>query len=191
MDDFTRLFIILCWVVVFAYIGINAFKTKRTVTSHSFMLRIVLFVIVFIAFVLAVYFFPSFRIYYASSIKPPAPMIGVVADIITFAGAVIIIWARKVLGLNWSPFAVIKENHELIKTGPYKYVRHPMYSGLLLLFIGAAVWFWHIAGLVFLCVSIFVFWIKAKQEEKLLMEHFTEDYSDYKKHTKALIPFLW
>ena len=61
---------------------------------------------------------------------------GVIADVVTFLGLLLTLWARVVLGGNWSSGVAFKEQHELIERGPYAYVRHPIYSGVLLMFLG-------------------------------------------------------
>jgi protein-S-isoprenylcysteine O-methyltransferase Ste14 len=65
---------------------------------------------------------------------------GLVADAIALAGLAIMLWARVTLGGNWSGAVVLKEQHELVTSGPYRFVRHPIYSGLFLLLLGSAVW---------------------------------------------------
>ena len=63
-------------------------------------------------------------------------MIGSVADILTGAGLIVALWARTILGTNWSSNVVLKEQHELIERGPYRFVRHPIYTGVLLMVLG-------------------------------------------------------
>ncbi len=101
-----------------------------------------------------------------------------------------LVWARQHLGRNWSQTVAVKKDHELVTSGPYRYVRHPMYSGGLLACIGSAI----VCGgpWIFLLVilgSLF-FW-RMGAEDKLLAKQFPDEYPDYKKRTKALIPFVW
>ncbi len=114
----------------------------------------------------------------------------IVADAIVLAGLVIAIWARIVLGANWSARVTLKENHELIQRGPYRLVRHPIYSGLLLMILGTAILVGHVGGFVAVVICFCGFWIKLRQEEALLTKHLP-GYSDYMAHTKALIPLLF
>src|SRR6185436_17634885 len=100
------------------------------------------------------------------------------------------IWARTVLGGNWSSSVTFKENHELIERGPYRLVRHPIYTGILTMTLGTAIVAGRVAawlGLVFFFVLL---WLKSRKEEELLTKHFPEAYPAYKARTKALIPFL-
>jgi protein-S-isoprenylcysteine O-methyltransferase Ste14 len=100
------------------------------------------------------------------------------------------IWSRRTLGGNWSSEVAFKQGHELVKTGPYRYARHPIYTGLLLMCLGTAVavgQFHSWLGLLILCVG---FWIKLRQEESLLLQHFPTEYPVYRKQVKALVPFV-
>jgi protein-S-isoprenylcysteine O-methyltransferase Ste14 len=104
----------------------------------------------------------------------------------------ITIWARVVLGGNWSGNITFKENHELIEHGPYRYVRHPIYSGLCLMVLGSTtILSGRVAGLIPPIIFFLGFWSKARREEKLLTKHFPDTYPDYKARVKAFIPFLF
>ncbi len=99
------------------------------------------------------------------------------------------IWARLVLGRNWSSSVTLKENHELIQTGPYGWVRHPIYTGLLIAFIGTVVAMdeWRgVAG--FLCILV-SFLIKLRIEERWMVELFGPAYLAYRKRVGMLVPF--
>lgn len=106
------------------------------------------------------------------------------------AGIALAIGARRVLGSNWSGVITLKEGHELIRRGPYRYVRHPIYSGIILAAAGS-----FIALLPTLqgaaCVLLIAAGLRLKslKEEELLASHFP-DYAQYKREVKALIPFV-
>ena len=106
-------------------------------------------------------------------------------------GIIICFWARYELGANWTYAAdyQIKEKHNLITTGIYQYIRHPIYLGLILSWIGS-----EMVAQSYLCISFlalfFVFYIQGKREEKILLAHFGKGYRDYMKKTKMLIPFI-
>ncbi len=118
-------------------------------------------------------------------------MVGIIADIATLIGLIITLWARTVLGGNWSTDAALKEEHELIQSGPYRYVRHPIYSGLLLMILGVAIFYGRAIGFVTFAIFFITFWLRARQEEKLLTKHFPEAYPNYKARVKAFIPFVF
>ena len=83
-------------------------------------------------------------------------------------GVALAIWARVTLGRNWSGVVTLKQDHELVTSGPYAMVRHPIYTALVLMFLGFSLLFDSVSawlGLAFICYS---FWIKLKQEEALM-----------------------
>jgi protein-S-isoprenylcysteine O-methyltransferase Ste14 len=99
-------------------------------------------------------------------------------------------WARVHLGRNWSATVSVKQDHELIQSGPYALVRHPIYTGLLLAFLGSALAVGEWRGLIALVIVLASFWRKLRIEERWMGETFGERYQRYCAHTKALIPFL-
>lgn len=100
------------------------------------------------------------------------------------------VWARVHLGSNWSARVTVKENHELIRSGPYGVVRHPIYAGLLLAILGTAISFGEWRGLLaftFLTVSLV---LKLKIEERFMAETFPDQYPRYRAEVPMLIPFV-
>ena len=105
------------------------------------------------------------------------------------AGLAFAVWARIHIGKNWGMPMSVKENPELVTSGPYRLVRHPIYSGIMLAMIGSgltsnAIWF----ILVIFFVVYFIF--SARREEALMTREFPDQYPAYKKRTKMLIPFV-
>ncbi len=105
-------------------------------------------------------------------------------------GALLACWSRHLLGRNWSVSVQIKQEHELIQDGPYRWLRHPIYSGLLLMFIGTCIMVGDIRGILAVVIVLLSFWFKLRQEERWLLERFGQPYRDYMARTKALIPAL-
>lgn len=103
-------------------------------------------------------------------------------------GAALAICSRAMLGRNWSATVQLKHGHELITSGPYRFVRHPIYTGLLSLFLGNAVMVGDWRGLLAVAVVFLSFWRKFRLEEVWLAEYFGEPYRLYQVRTKALIP---
>jgi protein-S-isoprenylcysteine O-methyltransferase Ste14 len=113
------------------------------------------------------------------------------ADLITIIGLMIAVWARVALGVYWSGNVVVKEAHVIIERGPYRVVRHPIYSGVLLMLLGTALWWRRSVGLLMYAVALAGFIIKARLEERLLSEHFPVEYGRYKMRVKrALVPWI-
>ena len=105
-------------------------------------------------------------------------------------GLVVAVWARRTLGDNWSSAVTFKQGHELIVRGPYNYVRHPIYTGLLLMSLGTAVAIGRLHAWIGLLLCVVGFWVKLRQEEALMVRQFPDRYPAYRRRVKALIPFM-
>jgi protein-S-isoprenylcysteine O-methyltransferase Ste14 len=166
--------------------AISAKPTVKTEGRRPFAVVLGLMVIAFVSFWRGA----SMPIL-GSIIIPHSAATGIIADIVAVAGLAVALWARATLGGNWSTVAAIKEDHELIERGPYRFVRHPIYSGILLMILGTAIasgWLAAFAGLALLAVG---FSIKARQEERLLARQFPDAYPAYAARVKALVPGVW
>jgi protein-S-isoprenylcysteine O-methyltransferase Ste14 len=106
----------------------------------------------------------------------------------TVAGLAFSVWARRHLGRFWSARVGLKENHELIQSGPYAWVRHPIYTGILLGTIGSAL----VVGEYRALAAVALVWIglimKARREENLLSQEFGEAFVRYRERTGWLLP---
>src|SRR5262249_13577852 len=110
---------------------------------------------------------------------------------LTVAGCAFAVWARALLGSNWSATVTVKQDHQLIRRGPYTIVRHPIYSGFLLGVLGTALALGEVRGLVALAVAFAAWHIKARTEEQFLVEQFGDAYVGYRRDVKQLIPFVF
>jgi protein-S-isoprenylcysteine O-methyltransferase len=108
----------------------------------------------------------------------------------TAGGIAFAVWARFALGRNWSSQVALKQGHELVRSGPYRLVRHPIYSGVLLALLGTAAAIGELRGLIAFGLFVAGWWLKARVEEVVLVEQFGEQYRIYKSEVKALIPFV-
>jgi protein-S-isoprenylcysteine O-methyltransferase Ste14 len=84
----------------------------------------------------------------------------------------------------------LKECHELIDRGPYRLVRHPIYTGLLTVFVATVIALGHVAGIIRALVVFVSFWIKLGDEEKLMLKQFPDQYAAYQQRVKRIIPFV-
>jgi protein-S-isoprenylcysteine O-methyltransferase Ste14 len=123
-------------------------------------------------------------------IFPDLPLIHYLGLVLTCAGLAFTVWARAILGRNWSAIVTIRQDHRLVRQGPYRWVRHPIYSGLLLAMLGTAICFGELRGLIGVALGLVGFWLKARLEETFLIEQFGSEYTEYKKEVKALIPSI-
>lgn len=105
-------------------------------------------------------------------------------------GLVFAVWARIMLAGNWSGSVTIKEHHNIVQTGPYRFIRHPIYTGLVVAIFGSALARGEWRGLVALAIALVALWRKWRLEERWLEESFGAAYTTYRQSTWALIPFV-
>lgn len=177
------------WIGYFAYWGAMSKNVKQTERRESAGSRLVRMVAILGAFALL----------WASSIPlawlnqrflPAGVWCFWTGAAITAGGLLFSVWARRHLGANWSQSVTLKEGHELITSGPYALVRHPIYTGLLLGFVGCAVARGEWRGLLAVALVGGVLWRKLRLEEKWMREQFGEPYEDYSRRVAALLPHV-
>ena len=123
-------------------------------------------------------------------IIPRMDAIASIAVILCVAGLLFCIWARITLGRNWSGTITLKEKHELIVRGPYRFVRHPIYTGLLAMVVATVITVGHVAAIVGAVLVFLSFWIKLSTEEEVMLKQFANEYVDYQHRVKRIIPFV-
>jgi hypothetical protein len=111
--------------------------------------------------------------------------------VICLLGLALAIWSRIALAGNWSSTVTLKKGHELVERGPYRFMRHPIYSAILLMAAGTAATFDRLACWLGFLLLFLGFWIKLRQEERLMTLHFPAEYPGYKKRVRALVPYLF
>lgn len=121
---------------------------------------------------------------------PDEPWISWIGIALTWVGVAIAVWARYCLGVYWSARVTLKEGHQLIRSGPYAFVRHPIYTGMLLGSTGAALVAGEWRGVLAIALLLGAHSRKAMREEALLTKEFGDEYTSYRKHTGFLFPRL-
>lgn len=121
---------------------------------------------------------------------PPGAWCFWIGAAVAGGGLLFSVWARRHLGKNWSQAVAVKEGHELITSGPYALVRHPIYTGLLLGLLGSAVAGGEWRGLLAVALVFGALWNKLKLEERWMREHFGESYAAYSRRVAALVPYI-
>ena len=178
--DWTWLALALVWAVGLAF-------TRKTVRTQPWGPRLFHMTLVLLGFTLLM----STRFqagWLGERFLPSWQGAGMAGVALTLIGCGFAIWARIILGANWSGRATVKANHELITRGPYAVARHPIYTGLLTACIGSAIAYGEWRCVVGLVMVTLAFAVKIGQEERLMLETFPQAYSAYRMRVKALIP---
>lgn len=121
-------------------------------------------------------------------IFPPADWIRWSGAVLALLGSAFAIWARLILGTNWSAEVQIKQGHELIGKGPYRYIRHPIYTGILLMLVGDALALGEVRGALALVLVLIGFARKAKKEESYLASEFGPAFDEHVRRTGFFLP---
>jgi protein-S-isoprenylcysteine O-methyltransferase Ste14 len=122
---------------------------------------------------------------------PIHPAIMIIGLIVEFTGVALAIWARRHLGRHWSGRIAINVDHQLIRTGPYRWLRHPIYTGLLAMYVGTAIVTGERLALIGLALAVYAYWRKIRLEEANLLTAFGPEYEGYRRDTWALLPGLF
>ena len=189
MQPDLHIYVDAIWIVVGIVWLAGAAGTKRTARAQTSGSRLIHLALGAAAFTLL--FNPVFETGpLAWRFVPDSPVIAYTGLTLTLVGNGFAIRARAYLGRNWSAIVTIKEDHQLILTGPYALVRHPIYSGFLLALLGSALVFGEVRGLVAFALAFLGWWFKSRVEEKFMQEQFGAEYAAYQRQVKALIPFV-
>lgn len=177
------------WIVLCVFWILAATVQKRTIRRQSAGFRLLQVAIIFLG--VAPLFLHPFRVgFLGGSFLTGRFILRIVGLLFTLAGAALAIWARIALGTNWSGLVTVKENHALITNGPYTWVRHPIYSGLLFALLGTAMVQGKVIYLIVILLAALALWAELRTEERFMFETFGEDYRSYHQHVKALIPHV-
>lgn len=121
---------------------------------------------------------------------PDIGAVGVAGFVATLCGLFVASWSRIALGKYWSDKVILQTEHQLIRTGPYSYMRHPLYSGVLLAVLGTALVLGEARGLISFAVLLVNYAIKARREERILAERFGPEFNNHVACTGFLLPRL-
>jgi protein-S-isoprenylcysteine O-methyltransferase Ste14 len=174
--------LIICWLVFVFFWLFSSFSAKKTARGgmqHAWFRIIIIAIAVWFIFQ-----FPTIN-----GLIPPALWVQVLGVVLCALGIALAIWARVNLGTNWGMPMSLKVDPELVTSGPYRFIRHPIYTGVITSALGSALVTpaWFIAFVLFLIY----FSYSAKKEEQIMIGVFGERYKEYMKHSKMLIPFIW
>jgi protein-S-isoprenylcysteine O-methyltransferase Ste14 len=130
------------------------------------------------------------RLIPGSGLPVDSPAIAWAGLALAVVGCAFAIWARLLLGGNWSSSVTVKRDHQLIRRGPYTIVRHPIYSGFLLGLLGTALALGEWRGMAGLALACIGWGMKVRKEEAFMVEQFGAEYTEYRRQVKAIVPFV-
>ena len=175
------------WMLFALFWLVSAIKRKETKKRESMLQRLLYMLPLMAAFILV--FRPAVRYgWLGQRFLPDAAVMQWIAVLLTASGVAIAFWARWHLGANWSGVVTLKEGHELIRTGPYQFIRHPIYTGILLMLVGTMVAIGEVRGLIALLMAWASFYVKARREESFLAQEFGPRFAEHSEHTGMFLP---
>jgi len=178
-----------CWLAFVVVWMVAAASTKRSVCREGRAQRLRYWILLVIAYLLLI---NGHRLPHPLSarIVPHTETMAWTGAVLCVVGLAFTIWARATLGRNWSGAVTLKECHELIDRGPYRLVRHPIYTGLMTMFVATVIALGYLAGIIGALLLFVSFWIKLTDEEELMLRQFPDQYAPYQQHVKRIIPFV-
>jgi len=185
-----RWLIVALWLGLGAYWAVSAIGVKRTLGTHGTRKEIGLRLLVGVL-VLLLFAIPPVRHVFRElqADQTRSALSGIIGVILCAAGIGLMVTARVHLGRNWGMPVSRKENPELITSGPYAYLRHPIYGGVIVAMLGTTIGasvFWAVPLLLFGVYFVYA----ARREESLMMTQFPEQYPAYMRRTRMLLPFV-
>lgn len=196
--------ILLCWTIFIIYWAINWFHVKPSKEGRwggvkfRFVAITIMVAVIFIAKRIGIQFSvlpPCHQTwydchYYIFNSHFSSETLQIIGVLLAAMGLIIAIVARYTLAGNWSATIDLKEGHELITKGIYNYIRHPIYTGILLMGLGTVLVSPSLSVLFFYLFLLVIFIFRIKKEEELMTKTFPKEYPEYKKKVKALIPYI-
>jgi protein-S-isoprenylcysteine O-methyltransferase Ste14 len=175
------------WIVFVLYWIVSAIRTRDTLQTESSASRYAILLIEIAGFVLL--FRHSAGVgFLGERFMHRTLASAIIGSILTWVGIGLAIWARYHLAEYWSARITIKQDHQLIRTGPYARLRHPIYSGIILAAIGSAVVIDQWRCVLGVCLVLIGYCIKARKEETMLTQQFGDAFREHQKQTGFLIP---
>jgi len=179
---------VILFIFFTIYWSASARNSAPTKSSESKRSTIFHQVVMNSAYVILFWPIPGLRGWWLPANSPYLLPVGVVVEA---AGIALAIWARRHLGRNWSAAVRIGEGHELVRSGPYRWLRHPIYTGVIFMVLGIAIASAQIHALLALAILFVAYIRKTGLEEDILEKQFGAAYDDYRKHSWRLIPLIF
>lgn len=177
------------WIVFSLYWLLAALGTKKTAKKENLSERLTYILLMVAGFFLLYQHNPDFGVLNRRFL-PDDLWIAWLAGALTALGVLFAIWARRTIGKDWSAEVQIKQGHELICSGPYAKIRHPIYTGILLAVIGTALAIGEYRALAAFAFFLIGFTRKAKKEEAFLAAEFGAAFEEHGRRTGFFLPRL-
>ena len=177
-----------CWMAFLAFWIVSAIRVKAVKQRESPLALLYRVLAEIVGF--STLFWSDNLPWLAPRIIPHTAVSDSIGILGALGGLAVAIWARVTLAGNWSASITLKEDHELIQSGPYCWVRHPIYTGILLLIVAEIAVVGRRGSLLGGAILLLAFWRKWRTEERLMESHFGSSYLTYRKQTGAVIPGL-
>jgi protein-S-isoprenylcysteine O-methyltransferase Ste14 len=178
------------WLAIAVYWLISSWFVKRSIKKQSGWPRFLYIASLMLAFGMLFGNYFHFSFLYRL-ILPQNEFWKLSGLVLCAAGLTFALSARIYLGRNWSARITIKEDHELVQSGPYRFTRNPIYTGLLLAFCGCSMSLGMVRGYLGIILLIVCFLIKISKEEKFMQEVFGDKWLAYRSRVKRLIPLVY
>jgi protein-S-isoprenylcysteine O-methyltransferase Ste14 len=188
-----RLVIIACWIIFVGFWLVTAGATKDVAERESTARRLGYVLPMMAGAVLLFRGFGEKGYPWGAGrhVLPALTALAWLGAVLVIAGLMLALWARVTLGRNWSAAVLVRKDHELVMRGPYALSRHPIYTAILVMFLGTVLAVGTVeaaAGFLLIAASL---WIKLGEEERLMMRQFPDEYPAYRRRVKRLVPFIW
>lgn len=177
----------LLWIASETWIGWRRRSGDALRTRDAGTLRLLL-VVIYASVALAVWFSALGTARFPQDLRAPAWWLGIV---LMLAGIAFRWWAIHVLARYFTVDVSIRPDHELVRHGPYRWLRHPSYTGSLMTFIGFALCLDNWLSLAAMLPVMLAFLWRIHVEERVLSAAFGDRYAAYARETRRLIPYIW
>ena len=179
---------IAIWLIWACYWLVASWFVQATKSSEGLLLRATHLLFLALGFFLifhdADHSFAYGRLY-------DGTVVGWLGNLFTLFGLLFAVWGRVHLGRYWSGMITLKQGHKLIRTGPYRCVRHPLYTGFVTAVFASALMIGTIDAFLGLLIVVAAYLVKIRREETLLTNQFADEYPQFKQEVAALVPFIF
>jgi len=179
---------LVLWMIFGLYWGIAGLSSAPTRSSESWVSTYFHQFLFCAALLLLIVPVPGLNGWF---LPAQLPFLVAVGAIIQAGFLLLAVWARRHLGRNWSAEVRIAVDHELVRTGQYRLLRHPIYTAMLGMFLGTAIASSQFHALLGLAILVVAYLRKTRLEDQILAQTFGADYNAYRRHTWALVPLLF